>query len=210
LATIGADSIKGKGYCNNAKNIINMSSHHIVREKQEPALLVLGLDNFDDELLGQLLEWSPTVIATQHIAEKLNSYGIKIDWIITDGGEEIQSDVKILPVNSNALQSAMTFLTDSGYPSVNVITDALNLDDYQPFVNKINLVIFYNDQKIYPVASGFSKWKPVGETINILSAVNEIQHTGLAALSAHQFKTITDGFFTLHFNNPHIFLAENL
>jgi hypothetical protein len=24
-----------------------MSSHHIIREKQEPALLVLGLDGFD-------------------------------------------------------------------------------------------------------------------------------------------------------------------
>ena len=187
-----------------------MSSHHIVREKQEPALLVLGMDSFDDELLGQLLEWSPTVIATQHIAEKLNSYGIKIDWIITDGGEEIQSDVKILPVNNNSLQSAMTFLTDNGYPSVNVITDGLNLDDYQPFVNKINLVIFYSDQKIYPITSGFSKWKPAGDIIEILSPANDLQTTGLTALSSKQFKTSGDGFFTIYFNNPHLFLAENL
>ena len=46
-----------------------MSSHHIVREKQEPALLVLGLDDFPDELLGQLLEWSPTVIVTADTVE---------------------------------------------------------------------------------------------------------------------------------------------
>ncbi len=72
-----------------------MSSHHIVREKQEPALLVLGLDNFPNELLGQLLEWSPTVITTSQTAEKLIVNGIKIDWIITDGDEDIsQSDVK--------------------------------------------------------------------------------------------------------------------
>ena len=57
-----------------------MSSHHIVREKQEPALLVLGLDNFPDELLGQLLEWSPTVITTSQTAEKLVVNGTKIDW----------------------------------------------------------------------------------------------------------------------------------
>ena len=55
-----------------------MSSHHIVREKQEPALLVLGLDSFPAELLGQLLEWNPTVIATQLTAKSLNDYGIKI------------------------------------------------------------------------------------------------------------------------------------
>ncbi len=61
-----------------------MSSHHIVREKQEPALLVLGLDSFSDELLGQLLEWSPTVIVTELTAERINAYGIKIDWIISN------------------------------------------------------------------------------------------------------------------------------
>jgi thiamine pyrophosphokinase len=188
-----------------------MSSHHIVREKQEPALLILSLDSFDDELLGQLLEWSPTVIVTHPVAEKLNSYGIKIDWVIGDDEEEIQSDVKILPAtNETPLKSALTFLTDNGYPSVNVITDVLNLDDYQPFIAKINLVIFYNDQKIYPVTSGFNKWKPAGETIEILSATDGIQFTGLTALSAHQFKTTTDGFFTLNFNLSHIFLAENL
>jgi len=188
-----------------------MSSHHIVREKQEPALLILSLDGFDDELLGQLLEWSPTVMVTVPVAEKLNTYGIKIDWIIADEGEEeIQSDVKVLPINNDALQSAMTFLTDNGYPSVNVVVDVLNPEDYQPFIDKINLVIFYNDQKIYPITSGFSKWKPAGEIIEILSVADDIQSTGLTALSAHQFKTTTDGFFTLHFNNPHIFLAENL
>lgn len=188
-----------------------MSSHHIVREKQEPALLILALDNFDDELLGQLLEWSPTVIVTHPVAEKLNSYGIKIDWIIGYGEEEIQSDVKILPTNNKTpLRSALTFLTDNGYPSVNVITDVLALDDYQAFIDKINLVIFHNDQKIYPVTSGFSKWKPAGETLEVLSSADDLQFTGLTALPAHQFKTTADGFFTLHFNSSYIFLAENL
>lgn len=54
-----------------------MSSHHIVREKQEPALLVLSMDAFDEEMLGQLLEWSPTVICSTGTAEKLDASGIK-------------------------------------------------------------------------------------------------------------------------------------
>ena len=187
-----------------------MSSHHIVREKQEPALLVLGI-NFDDEQLGQLLEWSPTVMATRPIAEKLNSYGIKLDWVISDGyGDEIQSDIKILPANNDPLQSAMGFLTDNGYPSVNVITDELYLESYVPFIDKINLVIFYNNQKIYPVTSGFSKWKPADETIEVLSPSDDLSFTGLTALSSNQFKTISDGFFTLNFNAKHVFLAEKL
>ncbi len=188
-----------------------MSSHHIVREKQEPALLVLGINDFDDELLGQLLEWSPTVITTRTTAEKLNSYGIKIDWIITGSEEEeLQSDVKTLPLNTDALQSAMDFLTDNGYPSVNILTDELNIDDYLPFIHKINLVIFYNGQKIYSVAPGFSKWKPAGESIEILLAVTGLRVTGLTALSANHFKTTNDGFFTLSFSEPFIFLAEKI
>lgn len=42
-----------------------MSSHHIVREKQEPALLIMDLNGFNDEHLGQLLEWNPTVLVNE-------------------------------------------------------------------------------------------------------------------------------------------------
>ncbi|MEO8885641.1 MAG: thiamine pyrophosphokinase [Mucilaginibacter sp.] len=189
-----------------------MSSHHIVREKQEPALLIFDLDNFDSELLGQLLEWSPTVIVTQPMAEKLNSYGIKIDWIIAgDNKEEIQSDVKVIPGNNKApLLSALKFLTDNNYPAVNIIIDTLNLDYYHPFIDKINLVIFYNGQKIYPVTSGFSKWKPAGEILKILSDDATIKVSGLTPLTGHNYKTTNDGFFTILLNQPYTFIAEGL
>ncbi len=189
-----------------------MSSHHVIREKQEPALLVLGMDNFSDEFLGQLLEWSPTVMVTPLIGEKLNAYGIKIDWVIADDGvDELQSDVKILAVNDDTpLLSALNFLTSNSYPAVNVVTDELDINDYLPFADKINLVIFYNNQKIYPVTSGFSKWKPVGEGIELLSITADLQTTGLNKISSTRFTTTHDGLFTLHFSGPFIFVAENL
>src|SRR5476649_1842270 len=99
-----------------------MSSHHIVREKQEPALLVLGMDDFSDELLGQLLEWSPTVMVTEPMAEKLNAYGIKVDWILTDNNSgDIQSDVNLLALNGGpSVKTALTYLIANNYPAVNV------------------------------------------------------------------------------------------
>lgn len=189
-----------------------MSSHHIIREKQEPALLVLGLDKFDDELLGQLLEWSPTVMVTEAMAEKLNAYGIKVDWIITNNTSgDIQSDVKLLQVdNEPIISSALKHLTANNYPAVNVVTDELRLDDYLPFINKINLVIFYNNQKIYPVTTGYSKWKPEGDVIELLSTPTNLQYTGLNRLSDTSFKTLQDGFFTLHFDDPFVVVAEVL
>src|ERR1700712_1586807 len=109
-----------------------MSSHHIVREKQEPALLVLGMDSFPTELLGQLLEWNPTVITTPQTASLLNDYGIKIDWIITDNaGELLQSDIKQMPAGSDGLtEAALKYLVTHNYPAVNIITDDLQLKDY--------------------------------------------------------------------------------
>ncbi|MDB5156947.1 MAG: hypothetical protein JWR50_1654 [Mucilaginibacter sp.] len=189
-----------------------MSSHHIVREKQEPALLVLGLDSFDNEQLGQLLEWSPTVITTSVTAEKLNVQGIKIDLIITDEAESnLQSDIKNLPVDTKTvIAAAMDHLIAKGYPAVNVVTDEFDLAEYLPFANKINLVIFYQQQKIYTITSGFSKWKPAGEDIRILSKAGQLKTTGLEKLSDNAFITSADGFFSLNFPEPFLFISEKL
>jgi thiamine pyrophosphokinase len=189
-----------------------MSSHHIVREKQEPALLVLGLDSFEDELLGQLLEWSPTIITTPQTAEKLNVAGIKIDWIVSNGGDEIlQSDVKLMPLENNTLtETALKYLIENAYSAVNIITDELSLKDYLPFADKINLVIFNKHKKIFAINSGFSKWKPAGESIELLSQTKKLDFTGLEIVAERCYKTINDGFFSLHFEEPFLFIAEDV
>jgi thiamine pyrophosphokinase len=189
-----------------------MSSHHIVREKQEPALLILGLDNFSDELLGQLLEWSPTVIVTPHTAEKVNAYGIKIDWIITnETGPNLQSNVKLMPTGTDTeTEAAIKYLVTNGYPAVNIITDELQLKDYLFFIDKLNMVIYHRDQKVYAISSGFSKWKPAGETIELISTPQQLHISGLALLSGHRYKTTHDGFFSLQFEQPFLFIAEEI
>lgn len=189
-----------------------MSSHHVVREKQEPALLVLSLDHFSDEMLGQLLEWSPTVIATSDTAEKLSVYGIKVDYIV---GKEIadlsQSSVKQLdPGNNNIIQSTLKFLADSGYPSVNIVTDELQLHEYESFTNLINLVIFCDYKKIYAVPSGFSKWQAAGANIEILSRPGNLQVSGLQRLDDQHYITMHDGFLSFTFDNHFIFIAEEV
>ena len=188
-----------------------MSSHHIIREKQEPALLVLSMDNFDDELFGQLLEWSPTVMAVGAVAEKLNAYGIKVDWIIGDMPDDIQSDVKILQVDGEpVVKAALAYLVGNSYPSVNVVTDEVVLDDYRDFIDRINLVILSANEKIYPVHSGFSKWKPAGDMVTLPDHLGKIEAEGLKLVAGNRYQTVTDGFFTLRFDGPPIFITEYL
>jgi len=189
-----------------------MSSHHIVREKQEPALLVLGLQNFPDELLGQLLEWSPTVIVTETTAEQINAFGIKIDWVISDQSHEnLQSDIKLMsPGADEPAEAALKYLVTHGYPAVNIVTDDLQLKDYLFFIDKINMVIFNGNQKIYAVSSGFSKWKPAGEVIELLSGHSQFHSSGLENMEHHRYKTTHDGFFSIQFEQPFLFIAEEL
>ncbi|RKR81514.1 thiamine pyrophosphokinase [Mucilaginibacter gracilis] len=189
-----------------------MSSHHIIREKQEPALLVLGLDNFADDLLGQLLEWSPTLMVTADTAEQLNAFGIKFDVLIGDDGEgNLQSDIKYISRGSGTIaQAALNYLTANNYPAVNIITDELLLSDYLPFAGGINIVIFNQNKKIYPVLNGFTKWKPAGDVIEIMSEADGLTFTGLALTGNNLYKTTHDGFFTLRFNTPSVFIAESI
>src|ERR1700761_3919385 len=108
-----------------------MSSHHIVREKQEPALLVLGMDTFSGELLGQLLEWSPTIVATELTAEQFIAQDIKVDLVVgNSSSDQAQSNTNYLPIkNNDVIGSAFEFLLDSNYGAVNVVTDDFDLND---------------------------------------------------------------------------------
>ena len=189
-----------------------MSSHHIVREKQEPALIIAGLDYFDYELLGQLLEWSPTVIVTAHTAEKVQAVGIKIDWLVADEMMDLQqSDIKLIQTTgTDTVITALDHLIAQDYHAVNLITDSFQTTNYFQLFRKINLVIFCQGKKIIAVHSGFSKWKPAGECIEILTSTHDLMYSGLLFISENTYQTERNGFFSLQFTNHYILLAEHI
>ncbi|HBK84253.1 MAG TPA: thiamine diphosphokinase, partial [Flavobacterium sp.] len=61
-----------------------MSSHHIVRDDQEPALIIANGAACSTELIGQLLEWSPLVIVLDAAIERVLELGIKVDVLLGD------------------------------------------------------------------------------------------------------------------------------
>ena len=61
-----------------------MSSHHIDRDDQEPALIIANGAACSEELLGQLLEWSPLVIVLDSAIERVLELGIKVDVLLGD------------------------------------------------------------------------------------------------------------------------------
>lgn len=188
-----------------------MSSHHIVREKQEPALLIMSLEGFDSENLGQILEWSPTIIVHEEIYELIDSLGIKIDGVLTkDPHFFVQENTKLILSDYEPLEDALKFLVGEQYPAVNIINNDFSLKDYVLFVDDIDIVIFIGDKKIFPVRSGFSKWQSAGEIVEVLHEVHDLHISGLKKLEDHIFETEKDGFYSFTFDQPFIFIAEQI
>lgn len=188
-----------------------MSSHHIVREKQEPALLIMNLDAFESENLGQILEWSPTVIVHEDIFELADSLAIKIDGVLTINADFLaQENTRIILTDKDPLEDCLKFLVGEGYPAVNIITKEFVLKDYALFVDDIDIVVFIEDQKIFPIRSSFSKWQPAGETVALLHEIHNLSTSGLIAKDEHTLETEKDGFYSLTFDQPFIFIAEKI
>jgi thiamine pyrophosphokinase len=188
-----------------------MSSHHIVREKQEPALLIMSLEGFESENLGQILEWSPTLIVNEDIYELVDSMGIKIDAVLTkDPHFYTQESTKLILSDSEPLEDALKFLDGEHYPAVNIISNEFSLKDYVLFVDDLDIVVFIGNQKIFPVRSGFSKWQSAGEEIKVLHEVHNLNTSGLVELNEYLFMTEKDGFYALTFDQPFIFISETI
>jgi len=150
-----------------------MSSHHFVKEQQEPALMVLHADDYNFNLVSEILEWSPTVVVTQDALDKVLSWGIKIDRIIADAGFvnnnicllEEQYPLEILHLNgANFLDTGFNYLLGSGHTAVVILGfDHTKLKDLEPMLANLDLVIYDGPIRYYPAKSGIlKKWLPAG------------------------------------------------
>lgn len=153
-----------------------MSSHHIIREDQEPALVIDDASPENFESIQQLLEWSPTVIVTDRALELVLSWGTKIDMVIAH--EEHVEALKIslhdqLPLkilscrtDQEAVDTAFYYLTASKQKAVNVISGS-ELESFEKFPS-LDVAVIQNGKRWVFIRSGhFEKWLPAGSQISI-------------------------------------------
>ncbi len=186
-----------------------MSSHHIVREKQEPALIILDCKDFDSELLGQLLEWSPTIICTEKNYDYLKYIGIKVDYLLLekDLGIHFEENINFIYTYSY-VEDGLNFLIKNHYPSVNLIGDKENIHLLSNFCSDIDIVLFTPNQKIFPINIHFSKWIKDGVKVEVYNEITGFE--GLKQIGDHVYEKDGDGFYTFLFDSPMIFIAEFL
>ena len=148
-----------------------MSSHHVVKDQQEPAVFILDTEEIQFEQVAPLLEWVPTVLVAQNCLDKVMSWGIKIDVILASVTFqqknqpllEEQFPVKYISVSEeNVVQTGLDYLLSTEHKAVHLVgISHLKALDLQDQLDQINLTMIEGDWKYYPVRSGqFKKWLP--------------------------------------------------
>lgn len=163
-----------------------MSSHHIIREKQEPALIIANGEACSMEILGQLLEWSPTVVVLDGAIKRVLELGIKIDvWLGDfDHLHEIDFDLINYPFEKvhspdqeyTDLEKALMYLEEKGYPAANIVWATgrrmdhtlNNFHSLKRMADRIKMVMIDDYSVIYPLEKHFKKWYPQGTALSIM------------------------------------------
>ncbi len=177
-----------------------MSSHHIVRDKQEPALIIANGEACSFDLLSQLLEWSPLVLVLDGAITRVLELGIKVDVVLGDFDsakniEELlvdQHPIKIVHApdqNKTDLEKGIEYLINEGHKAINIlwatgrradhtITNITNMVRYK---SDASLVLYDDYSKIFCLPKHFEKWYVKGFPISLIpiGIVSGINSKGL-------------------------------
>ncbi len=194
-----------------------MSSHHIVRENQEPALLIANAHAISFEKVQELLEWMPTVVVLSTEVEQVMAWGIKVDVVIAPFSEIAQwrdkladqSPIRIISYNSgdDPIVTAFYFLIASKATAVNCLLggkddlkriDASSTLDIEAFTDNILWS--------YLRKGHFEKWFPAGTTLYLLP---EEMKSEFPQFFSGSYRTNEDGMVSLKSTHP-FWIGEEL
>ena len=165
-----------------------MSSHHIVRDDQEPALIIANGQSCSSELLGQLLEWSPLVVVLDAAIKRVSKLDLKVDVLIgdfdinlkVDQYRESQYPIEIVYApdqEKTDLEKAFEFLIARKIPMVNVVWATgfradhtiNNIASIAKYNHLLKIVILDDYSKIFLLPQNFKKWYPKNTILSLVS-----------------------------------------
>ena len=164
-----------------------MSSHHIVRDDQEPALIIANGASCSEELIGQLLEWSPLVIVLDSAMDRVLELGIKIDVLLGDFDCDFNPEIyleKQYPLeivhtpnqDKTDLDKAFDYLITKGHKAVNVIWATgkradhtiTNITNIVAYRDQLKIVVLDDHSKVFLLQKKYEKWYPKNTTISLI------------------------------------------
>jgi hypothetical protein len=186
-----------------------MSSHHFVKEKQEPALFIHSEQSLNLELLGQLLEWSPYVIADEHVLYCLNHEPIKLDLVIQQilSDEEMeewtanQSDLTVLKLSSteDKLMALVKHLEKEQHKALSLLACSdEHVQNLDKLATNLDIIQYAENYKGYFMKHDFKKWKARNAVFEIFD--NPIETKNLIFCNHNTWKVVSDGLVEINLN----------
>jgi hypothetical protein len=177
-----------------------MSSHHFVKEGQEPALLIASPVSF--ESAKGLLEWVPLIMVTSPALEAVLTWGIKIDVVISQP-ETVSSIQEIIGdafpfeiVTCDPGEDLIACALRHKNLEVNIITDdAVNLlPAIGGFLDSVHVVLFEGHSKWTFHTKYFKKWVPAGSVLYLYATCKDQQFSVAGAiLEGTDYRAERDG-----------------
>ena len=148
-----------------------MSSHHFVKEGQEPALYIHDVIPF--EQVGALLEWAPIVITRSSQVEQVISWGIKVDVVLMETEDadvltllETQAPVRILPPAKLSVSLNEVLMADHQRNITVTATDLQQFLDLAPSLSTDVLTVVTPEIRWVSASHPtFGKWLPAGSVL---------------------------------------------
>lgn len=193
-----------------------MSSHHVIRDEQEPPIFILAVKN-NLAQIKQLLGWSPTVWVLEEHAEWVMSQNIKVDGILSAKPSEhtpleLQSGNYIVREfrQSDIFSSIFSVLEDKKFTGINIFCGASLRNELLCLVDnsatKIPISIFVEGEiTLVSFKKHLKKWYPAGSKLKVL--VGELL-AGNVQKEDEYLVVKEEGFIQIKSESPLIILTE--
>lgn len=152
-----------------------MSSHHIIRDEQEPPLLVFSiLHNWRH--LNQLLGWSPILMVNTSLKQEFHLREIKIDgYLILDKDTQPVSKNDLIVSEVNPLASILEWIIGKNYTALHIFCEETLmfrvLEETSSATLAIPIVFFAAEGKyILKPSRIFKKWYVKGSKLKVLNS----------------------------------------
>jgi thiamine pyrophosphokinase len=187
-----------------------MSSHHVIRDEQEPPIFILTA-NFNMTLVNDLLGWSPLLIVIEEVYPFFDASGIKVDIVIGSvnidsakyGGSRL---VEIENLEDLSYPLLLQIIEGKSFTGVNIFCSSIVKNNLIRYVSlqvsdlTMPLAIFVADEKtIVSSKSKHSKWYPAGQRLKFNNK----------NISVYPAIVEKEGFYTIDVDGKYEFLIQD-
>lgn len=154
-----------------------MSSHHIVRDEQEPALILEDISSMPFDIIGQLLEWAPVVVCGDSALDQALNFGLNLDVVFAQEPEKWVHSLNHLPMvrlekaNGSWVKDALDYLEKEGHSSANIVSSKAESHFSLLLEMKagIQVSLISENRKFVGVEGELKKWMPTGARLEVFA-----------------------------------------